>query len=171
MSEPHSAVGLGTRVCFCKRHPCSKSWAPGRGRQEPQAFPAGLQTRDRAIRAPLPFKVKPPFHREGQGGGRNTTTDRTCPECGLYNSSWGRDEQCWRAVLPGWLGPGSQQLCFICPPAWNGVSVSLSWGGRGGGSHRISLLLLSLSTFSIINVTSFAKFPEMISRDFNMAVF
>ena len=65
---------------------------------------------------------------------------------------------------------GSQQLCFICHPVWNGVSVLLSRGGRGGGSHRISLLLLSLSTFSIINVSSFAKFPETISRDFIMVV-
>lgn len=31
--------------------------------------------------------------------------------------------------------------------------------------------LLSLSTFSIINVSPFAKFPETISRDFNMVVF
>ena len=69
---------------------------------------------------------------------------------------------------------GSEETLFYLPLQSNGVSVSLSWGlggGRGGGWHRISLFLPSLSKFSKINVSSFAKFLKTISRDFNLVVF
>lgn len=148
MSEPHSAVGLGTRVCFWESHPCFKSWTPGRGKTGASGLPSLPPSQGKGDQSPgVLLKVKPPFHRECQGWGRNTATNRTCPVCGLCNSSWGRDEQCWRAVLPGWLGPGEPAALFYLPSSleWSFCITEPGWE-----RWRIPQNLTTLTEFEYI---------------------